>query len=208
MDDIFARDAFHSLALEGYAVTPELIHRASAGSLPTDGNGEVLAARAYRQAFELVKKTAAKVVAGENAGALTRTAYLTWQHALGQPGAEVAAPVTDDAASRHLSLRWKAEREAVPALFDLLEREPAASVRAVLGHWMFGHIHQYPDSDGRLARFVLNAMLASGGYPWIVIRVEDRAAYMDALERASLDADIQPLARFIADRVRYLTAPG
>jgi Fic family protein len=208
MDDVFARDAFHSLALEGYRITPEVIQRAAtAASDPVGGDErrgrEVLDARAYWRSFQLVKQTVAKVLAGENAGALTRTAYVLWQRELSPTVSDTArSGTTSDAGSRHLSLRWKAEREAVPALFDLLEQEPAAAVRAVLGHWMFGYVHQYPASDGRLARFVLNVMLASAGYPWTVIRVEDRAAYTSALESASLDADVQPLARFIADRVR------
>ena len=48
----------------------------------------------------------------------------------------------------------------------------------------------------------MNAMLASGGYPWTVIRVEDRDAYLAALDRASIDADIAPFTNFIANRVR------
>jgi Fic family protein len=91
----------------------------------------------------------------------------------------------------------------MPALFDLLEAESEPSVRAVLGHWLFGYIHPYPDGNGRLARFLMNAMLASGGYPWTVIRVEDRAAYLRALESASIDGDIRPFAAFIAERVRW-----
>lgn len=35
-------------------------------------------------------------------------------------------------------------------------------------------------------------MLASGGYPWTVIRVEDRSAYLEALDRASIDVKIEP----------------
>ncbi|HTS55960.1 MAG TPA: Fic family protein, partial [Terriglobales bacterium] len=99
--------------------------------------------------------------------------------------------------------RWEAVRDAMPALFDLLEREAEPGVRAVLGHWLFGYIHPYPDGNGRMARFVMNAMLASGGYPWTVIRVEDRDAYLAALDRASIDADIAPFTTFIADRVRW-----
>lgn len=45
------------------------------------------------------------------------------------------------------------------------------------------------------------AMLASGGYPWTVIRVEDRDVYLAALEGASIDQDIGPFARFVAGRV-------
>ena len=44
----------------------------------------------------------------------------------------------------------------------------------------------------------MNAMLASGGYLWTVIRVEDRDAYLPALDRASINADIEPFTNFIA----------
>jgi Fic family protein len=89
----------------------------------------------------------------------------------------------------------------MPALFDLLEQEPEPGVRALLGHWLFGYIHPYPDGNGRIARFLMNAMLASGGYPWTVIRVEDRNAYLAALDSASVGGDIRPFAGFIAERV-------
>ena len=75
------------------------------------------------------------------------------------------------------------------------------SVRTVLGHWLFGYIHPYPDGNGRMARFVMNVMLASGGYPWTVIRVQDRDAYLAALESASIDQNIETFARFVAERV-------
>lgn len=54
-----------------------------------------------------------------------------------------------------------------------------------------------------MARFLMNAMLASGGYPWTIIRVEDRSAYLAALDRASIDLDIVPFADFVAQRVRW-----
>jgi hypothetical protein len=57
-----------------------------------------------------------------------------------------------------------------------------------------------------MARFVMNAMLASGGYPWTVIRVEDRDAYLSALDRASVDMDIAPFTTFVAERVRWSLA--
>jgi Fic family protein len=91
----------------------------------------------------------------------------------------------------------------MPVLFDLLEREVKPSVRAVLGHWLFGYIHPYPDGNGRMARFLMNVMLASGGYPWTVIRVEDRNAYLGALDRASINMDIRPFSTFVAQRVRW-----
>jgi len=50
----------------------------------------------------------------------------------------------------------------------------------------------------------MNAMLASGGYPWTVIPVEEKDNYMNALESASVDQDIKPFAQFIA----WLVAAG
>jgi hypothetical protein len=69
--------------------------------------------------------------------------------------------------------------------------------------WLFGYIYLYADGHGRMARFLMNVMLASDGYPWTVIQVEDRHSYLDALDRASIDADIKPFAAFIAQRVRW-----
>ena len=127
--------------------------------------------------------------------------------ASGLIGASSLAGYRNDAVflrgSRHVPPRWEVVRDAMPALFDLLENETEPSVRAVLGHWLFGYIHPYPDGNGRMARFVMNAMLASGGYPWTVIRVESRDAYLAALERASVFQDIEPFARFVADQMQW-----
>jgi Fic family protein len=94
----------------------------------------------------------------------------------------------------------------MPDLFDLLEQESEPAARAVLGHWFFGYIHPYSDGNGRMARFLMNAMLASGGYPWTVIRVEDRDTYLRALESASVYMDVAPFATFVAQRVEWSMA--
>jgi hypothetical protein len=48
----------------------------------------------------------------------------------------------------------------------------------------------------------MNAMLASGGYRWTIIRVEWRDRYMAALDAASARGDIVPFARFVADAIQ------
>jgi hypothetical protein len=54
-----------------------------------------------------------------------------------------------------------------------------------------------------MARFLMNAMLASGGYPWTVVRVEDRKTYLTALDSASIDQDIRPFAALLAQRIQW-----
>ena len=222
VDDIYKSDAYHSLSIEGYSVTPALIERVQGGDWHPDRRDDdrqsrdALAARGYWQAFQKVKETVGEVIAGGSAGALIRTAHKQWYRELFQPcvaggliKAGALAGYRNDAVylrtSRYVPPRWEAVRDAMPALFDLLEHEPEPAVRAVLGHWLFGYIHPYPDGNGQMARFVMNAMLASGGYPWTVIRVEDRNAYLAALDRASIDMKIEPFAEFIAERVRWST---
>jgi fido (protein-threonine AMPylation protein) len=220
VDDIYKSDAYHSLSIEGYSVTPTLIDRVQRGDWNPDHhnddrkNRDALAARGYWQAFQVVKASVAEIIAGANAGALVRTAHKDWHGQLFQPcvsagliPAAALAGYRNDAVylrtSRYVPPRWEAVRDAMPALFDLLEREADPGVRAVLGHWLFGYIHPYPDGNGRMARFLMNTMLASGGYPWTVIRVEDRDAYLAALDHASIDANIAPFTSFIAERVQW-----
>ena len=55
--------------------------------------------------------------------------------------------------------------------------------------------------NGRMARFLMNMMLAAGGYPWVVIPLAEREAYMAALEKASVGEDIGPFADLLASLV-------
>jgi hypothetical protein len=220
VEDIYKSDAYHSLSIEGYSVTPALIERVQQGSWDPGHheedrkNRDALAARGYWQAFQKVKEALADIIAGANPGARARVSHMDWYRELFQPfvatgviPAAALAGYRNDAVylrtSRYVPPRWEAVRDAMPALFDLLENETHAGVRAVLGHWLFGYVHPYPDGNGRMARFLMNAMLASGGYPWTVIRVEDRDSYLSALDKASIDLDIAPFTAFVAERVRW-----
>ena len=44
----------------------------------------------------------------------------------------------------------------------------------------------------------MNAMMAAGGYRWIIIPIERREEYMTALESASVEHDIRPFTRYLA----------
>ena len=220
IDGIYQSDAYHSLSIEGYSVTPEVIERVRHGNWDPEHHEvdrksrDALAARGYWQAFQLVKISVERVIAGENPGKQARAAHKKWYRELFQPC--VTAGLIEAGAlagyrnspvylrtSRYVPPRWEAVRDAMPVLFDLLEREPEPGVLAVLGHWLFGYIHPYSDGNGRMARFLMNVMLASGGYPWTVIRVEDRKDYLSALDSASIGMDIKPFSAFVAQRVRW-----
>jgi len=99
----------------------------------------------------------------------------------------------------HVPLNRDAVRDAMPAFFDLLREEPHPAVRVLLGHFIFVYIHPYMDGNGRVGRFLMNTMMASGVYPWTVIPVTDRNAYVNALEKASVE-DIAPFASLLVKK--------
>lgn len=225
IDGVYELDAYHSLSIEGYQVTPELVHRVATDGWnpqdePTDREtSSALAARGYWLAFQRVREVVWRILVSGGDIAIVRTAYRDWYRELSAP--HVTAGLMKPAmlagyrnhpvflrGSRHVPPRADVLRDAMPALFDLIDGEPSPVVRAVLGHWLLGYVHPFPDGNGRIARFVMNALLAGGGYPWTVIRVEDRAEYLAALESASVDSDVQPFAKFVAKQMRRkLAAP-
>lgn len=86
-------------------------------------------------------------------------------------------------------------------LFEILAQEEHPAARAVLGHFLFVFVHPYFDGNGRLGRFLMNVMFASGGYPWTIVHLENRLRYMEALEEASVNQNIRPFATCILDEM-------
>lgn len=218
VEEIYVNDAYNSLSIEGYKVSTTLIERVRTGNWNPDTNKDdqdqrnAMAARGYWQAFQAVEQSIKKVLGGENAGRVADRYHATWYRELFGPSVTAGILRAADLAgyrnspvyirrSMHTPPNIKAVRELIPALFELLEKEAEASVRVVLGHFMFVYIHPYMDGNGRMGRFLMNLMLASGGYPWTIVPLERRTDYMGSLERASVDGDIKPFAKFLAELV-------
>ena len=215
IEEIYITDAYHSLSIEKYRVTPELIERVKSGVWNTKENEadkkqrDAMAARGYWQAYIAVKESVAQILNGQNAGKVADDTHGDWYRELFAPSVAVGLLKPSDLSgyrnhqvyigqSKHVPINRDGIREVMPVLFQLLEEEEEACVRAVLGHFIFVFIHPYMDGNGRIGRFLMNVMLSSGGYPWTVIPVEERDTYMNALEQASVDQNIEPFAKFIA----------
>lgn len=217
--DSYARDAYNSLSIEGYRVTNELIERVAKGGWNPEKNEadeqsrDAMAARGYFLARIEVEASIARILAGSNAGIVASRDHRTWYRELFAPSVTAGLLKAQDLAgyrghqvyirnAAHVPPPVEAVRDMMPAMFELLESEPQACVRAVLGHFVFVFTHPYPDGNGRMGRFLMNAMMASGGYPWTVIELERRSEYMAALDEASSRENIVPFAEFVASSMR------
>lgn len=219
VQEIYVTDAYHSLSIEGYRVSRELIERVRQGTWnPSNDDKDrehrnALAARGYWLAYQAVRGSLSRVLAGENSGTIADDDHGTWYRELFARSVtagllrppDLAGYRTDQVYirhSKHVPPSKDAVRDLMPALFDLLRDEKEPAVRVVLGHFLFVYIHPYMDGNGRTGRFLMNLMLASGGYPWTVVPVTRRDQYLAALEKASVEQNISPLSELLATLVR------
>jgi Fic family protein len=168
-----------------------------------------MAARGYFQAFRSVQESIGRVLKGEDAGEVAREDHRTWYREMFAPSVTAGLLKPADLSgyrngpvyirqSMHVPLGRDAVLDTMPVFFDLLRDETDSAVRVVLGHFVFVYIHPYMDGNGRMGRFLMNLMMAAGGYPWTVVPVAERPAYMAALERASVGEDIEPFTELLA----------
>ena len=93
IDAKYAIDAYHSLSIEGYQVTIELIEKVRSGKWDPDTNEtdrnhkNALAARGYWQAFQAVRKSIQKVLKGNNPGKVAWDDHGDWFRELFAPSA-------------------------------------------------------------------------------------------------------------------------
>jgi Fic family protein len=219
VDDIFVTDAYHSLSIEGYKVTAELIEKVRSGKWNPEQNEKdkehrnAMAAKGYWQAFQSVKESIGTILKGENSGKVADEDHRDWYRKMFGPSVEAGILKASDLAgyrnsqvyirnSSHIPMKPEALRDVIPEFFELLINEKEPAVRVVLGHFMFVYIHPYMDGNGRIGRFLMNTMLASGGYPWTVIPLNEREEYMSALEAGSVSKNIEPFSRFLSKLVK------
>lgn len=216
LDILYPWDAYNSLSIEGYHVSPALIERVRNHEWNPDLNPEdnhernALAARGYYEAFTAAKAGIAQILDGTNPGVLIEKELQNWFQKLFGPNVQAGILKPLDLVgyrkhqvyirnSRHVPLPKEALMDAMEAFFNCLKRELHPAVRAILGHCIFVYIHPFMDGNGRLGRFIMNTMLVSGGYPWLIIPVSKRTEYFAALEQVSVEHDICPFTVFLRE---------
>ena len=220
VDEKYTEDAWHSLSIEGYRVTEDLIEKIREGRWNPEVNDEdkatkdALAAKGYHDAFQEVREYISNSISGRSEKSFSE-AQSDWHSAMFYPSVTAKLlelkylvgyrkhPVFIQTA-QHVPPQADVLMDAMDAYHGLIDQEESPAVKAVLGHWMLGYIHPYFDGNGRLARFTMNAMLVIGGYDWAVIHLQDRKRYMQTLDNASAEVKIAPFAQFIADQLPTL----
>ena len=212
-DDVSIEDVYNSLSIEGYKVDRTLINNVLSGQREVESDDEktVLIIKGYYQAFQKVNDSIVRIRTEHlNPGQCVEFEFMDWYIEMWKPFVDAGIiKLSDIMGYRNRPVYIKNSWHVPPAshklmdymdeYFECLKNEEYASVRAVLGHFFLTWIHPFNDGNGRIARFVMNAMLTTGGYSWTVIPVSERNRYMTALEKASVDGDITDFSKLIAE---------
>lgn len=102
-----------------------------------------------------------------------------------------------------------ASPEETPALMaDLLNWYNEAEAKAELSpielasvfHYRYIRIHPFEDGNGRIARLMVNYILARHNYPMIVVKSKDKSRYLTALHQADTFTGKMPADGAFADK--------
>ena len=94
-----------------------------------------------------------------------------------------------------------ASPEETPALMaDLVNWYNEAEAKAELSpielasvfHYRYIRIHPFEDGNGRIARLMVNYILARHNYPMIVVKSKDKKSYLTALNRCDVNVGLVP----------------
>lgn len=209
-------DTYHSTTIEGYRITREEV-RAVLEGVPYEGRTpdeitRLMALEGYSQAFDRTLVMIRESF-GRGGPQLSEGMIFDLHLALWDPSIDAGIVSTHDMRGWRESPVFIRRSLHVPPGPEKVGRYMAQFIdqtndfdvgpitRAVLTHWGFVHIHPFMDGNGRLARLLMNYMLASSGLPWTTIRAEERPTYFSALERAHVEDDLASLAAFLRDDI-------
>ncbi len=97
--------------------------------------------------------------------------------------------------------------EQMAAFISSLDKNLHPVERAARVHVDFVGIHPFVDGNGRTSRLLMNLELMKAGFPPVVIPVELRLRYYQALDKAHVDGDYLPILELVVEVVEQSFQP-
>ena len=210
------QDVLHHLALSGHEIpmsaiikdisAPEMAANAAGWptlspeernpnadeQLPLPGEIDpqaLVALQGYLEAIRLVKRSVVRLMDGMDTQRILRQDLRGWRLALMGPSAEAGL------ISRRQVLRFRDDDPTLDLKLDMdlwsehvAQCDPAHH-RGLLSFLGIMHLKPWHTGNLRLALLVMNALNASAGLPWVIIKQSDSKEFFEALKSAQQDLD-------------------
>ncbi|TVR62907.1 MAG: Fic family protein, partial [Gemmatimonadales bacterium] len=216
-------DTYHSTTIEGYEISRDEVRSVLEG-VAYEGRSRaeterLMALKGYSRAFDRILELIPGALA-DGGTRLTESLIFDLHLELWGPSIDAGVVSAEDMRgwrssnvfirhSRHVPPGPEKVGRHMPQLLEQVNDPTRGPItRAILAHWGFVHIHPFMDGNGRLARLLMNFMLAGSGIPWATVRAEGRPAYFAALEQAHVNDDLRPLAEFLLRTIGPPTTPA
>lgn len=148
----------------------------------------------YLDGRKAVEKSVLKVLSGEQPGKVFASEHLLWHEKLIDKIGYRKESVCVFGSPQYV-FPYNEINSAMNALCDCLIKEENALVRAISGFLLFLLIHPFHDGNGRMARFLLNFMLMSGGYSPILIK--NKKPYSFSIRASLMSFNPKPFVDFV-----------
>lgn len=203
IDKLSTDDAYHSLTIEGYEVTKQILMNLQAGTTVDTDLKNKSAAKGFLKVLEFIKQII--TVDFDFNRELTEE---IWK--------QLWSPSINSGLFRHelsiyrnhmVSIRGSQSvppgHEKIFYLLDLfyeeLEEIENGFERAIFLHFFYVWIHPHSDGNGRISRFLMNLSLICDNYRWLTIPNYERQKYFKSLEKSQVEDDISYFADYILE---------
>jgi hypothetical protein len=213
------QDAYHSLSIEKYTVSEELISAIANGKWDPEAQKhaiDAMAAKGYLDAFNFVTREAVRDAALwkseklpiEDSIEILSGLIIGIKRRLFTPMAEAGLISASDIesyrnhpvfirGSNHIPMNYMKVADAMQGLVTATAEEENPYIRAALAHFFLGFIHPFGDGNGRTSRFVMNYLRLVAGLPWLIVPVERRSEYLSGMEQLSMQDYPVPFFEFL-----------
>lgn len=204
LDKVALEDSYHSLTIEGYNVTKALIEYLSDHNPSNDFSATLkdqLATKGFIYALNYIRRLLPSKFKVTEALAQKLFQEL-WKPSI---NAKILKSDFDIYRKHFVSIRGSQyvppSHDKVPYLIDELfdyarEIEDGFELGIFL-HYFYVTVHPHSDTNGRIARFLMNLAFVNDKYNWLTIRFEDRTNYFAALQESQMKDDIRYFAEYV-----------
>ena len=201
IDNLAENDAYHSLTIEAYDVTQEIIHKINEGEEVDSDLRNKTAVKGFIKVLNFIK-----TIVGKDYELTQDLTEELWKE-LWSPSINAGLFDFEVDIYRKRPVYIRNSLSVPPShekIYYLLEEfyEHVIQIdngfqQGIFAHFFYVWIHPHLDGNGRISRFLMNLAFIKDGYKWLTIRHESRNEYFKALEKSQLEDDISYFAEFI-----------